>query len=84
MSKKEKLVKRLQSNPKDFTFDELVVLLNYLGYESVKAGKTSGSRVTFMDKEGYVIRLHKPHPRNVLKSYQVSSVIEALRERGVI
>jgi len=46
MSKKEKLMARLLSKPKDFTFEELIVLLGCLGYTEVNIGKTSGSRVT--------------------------------------
>ena len=30
MSKKEKLIDRLIKKPKDFTFDEMVLLLSYL------------------------------------------------------
>ena len=38
MSKKDKLIKRLLEKPKDFTFDELVSLLIYFGYELKKDG----------------------------------------------
>ncbi len=31
MSKKEKLIARLKEMPKDFTFDEVVQLMGYLG-----------------------------------------------------
>ena len=31
MGQKEKLIKRLKSKPKDFTFDDAETLLNYLG-----------------------------------------------------
>lgn len=38
MGQKEKLIQRLTSNPKDFTFDEAESLLKYLDYEcSIKA-----------------------------------------------
>jgi hypothetical protein len=33
MSKSEKLLARLLSNPKDFTWDELGAVLAHLGYE---------------------------------------------------
>lgn len=33
MSKKDKLISRLLQRPKDFTFNEMVSLLGYLGYE---------------------------------------------------
>ena len=75
MSKKEKLARRLRSRPKDFTFDELTTLLKSLGYSMETAGKTSGSRVTFEDESGDYIRLHKPHPHNILKMYQIDDII---------
>ena len=31
MGQKEKLIQRLKSKPKDFTFDDAETLLNYLG-----------------------------------------------------
>jgi hypothetical protein len=84
LSKKEKLVERLLSRPSDFTFDELTTLMNGLGYTLRKAGKTGGSRVTFANDGGDYIRLHKPHPRNILKQYQVDDVIDILSERGLL
>ena len=33
MSKKDKLIDKLLKKPKDFTFDEMVSLLSYFGYE---------------------------------------------------
>ncbi|MCL2721896.1 MAG: type II toxin-antitoxin system HicA family toxin [Treponema sp.] len=84
MSKKEKLVKRFLSRPTDFTFDELATLLKSLGYLKETAGKTSGSRVTFSNQEGDYIRLHKPHPRNILKMYQIDDITANLKEKEKI
>lgn len=84
MSKKEKLIARLLSKPKDFTFEELITLLGCFDFKQVNLGKTSGSRVAFSNGEGEYIRLHKPHPRNILKAYQVEYIITALRERGLL
>jgi hypothetical protein len=84
LSKKEKLVERLLSRPKDFTFEELITLLNRFGYRLEESGKTSGSRVTFANSDGDYIRLHKPHPRNILKQYQVDDVIDVLSERELL
>lgn len=41
MSKKEKLIRRLNMLPKDFTYEELEQLLKYYGYEKMRSGKTS-------------------------------------------
>ena len=79
MSKEEKLIKRLQSKPKDFTYNELRRLLAFWGYIENQSGKTSGSRVSFYNlKTNHIIRLHKPHPGNELKQYQIEQLIEEL------
>ena len=85
MSKKEKLKKRLTARPKDFTFPELITLLNGLGYLECNKGKTSGSRVSFIHSElQHIICLHKPHPANILKLYQVDFIIEELKKYGLL
>ena len=61
MGKKDKLIARLKSKPKDFTFEEAETLLGYLSYERSNKGKTSGSRVMFVNKgKQSQILLHKP------------------------
>ena len=85
MSKGEKLVKRLLAKPNDFTYNELKSLLSHLGYVETQSGKTSGSRVAFInERDKHIIRLHKPHPGNELKKYQIEQVIEELRTRSLI
>lgn len=85
MSKKEKLVERLLSKPKDFSYDELKSLLTGFGYAESNKGKTSGSRVAFInEKNSHIIRLHKPHPKNILKSYQIDLIIEELQKENLI
>ena len=79
MSKKDKLISRLKTVPKDFTFNEAKTLLELCGYSLSNSGKTSGSRVSF--KRGYrIFRLHKPHPRKELPAYQVKSILIELEE----
>jgi hypothetical protein len=85
MSKEEKLIKRLLSIPNDFTYNELRSLLTHLGYVESQSGKTSGSRVAFInEKEKHIIRLHKPHPGNELKRYQIEQLIEELQSRSIL
>ena len=81
MSKKEKLIKRLLSRPKDFTFDELVTLLGFLEY---KMEQGSGSRVKFVNKNGDALWQHRPHPGNILKAYQVKDAISNLTGKGLL
>jgi hypothetical protein len=85
MGKVDKLLKRLISKPKDYTYDELKRLLAAYGYEEAKSGKTSGSRVAFINHHSrHIMRLHKPHPHRALKQYQIDDVIEELRRQGII
>lgn len=84
MSKKDKLIQKLKSRSKDFTYDELKTLLNYLGFEESNKGKTSGSRVEFRDGLGKKVALHKPHPNNIIKSYKINEVIDELEEWRLI
>lgn len=78
MSKIEKLIERLRSRPKDFTWEELKKVLKHYGYEEMSKGKTGGSRRKFVNGSNTVISLHEPHPQNILKSYQLDIVIEHL------
>ena len=83
MSKADKLLKRLLSNPKDFTFDDLATLLTGFGYRLSNSGGTSGSAVRFINGEtGHIIRLHRPHPSPELKQYIVKFVIDELKQEG--
>lgn len=83
MGKKEKLIAKLKSNPKDFTFDEMKTLLEALGFVMSNKGKTSGSRVKFMKGDIPVI-LHKPHPRKKLLEYQIKQITEVLEREDLI
>ena len=84
MGQKDKLIKRLLSEPKDFTFDEAETLLAYLSYKRSDKGRTSGSRVAFISKDHASILLHKPHPGNELKLYQVKQLIDVLEQEELI
>jgi len=80
MSKNNKLVMRLLSYPKDFTYDELKTLLFSFGYREIQG---AGSRVCFA-KETHKIKLHKPHPINKLKRYQLDLIVGELTNKGLI
>lgn len=85
MSRRDKLKKRLLEKPLDFTYDEAKTFLSQLGYGEDNCGHTSGSRVAFVHTQTkHIIRLHKPHPGNILKMYQINELIETLRNQGVI
>lgn len=82
MTKVEKLIDRIKRKPKDFSFDELRKLLSVLGY-SEKQG--AGSRVVFInEKLDHKIKLHKPHPGNLLRHYQLELISRELRQKGLV
>lgn len=84
MGQKEKLIERLKTNPKDFTFDEAETLLGFFGYERRNKGKTSGARVMFVSAGRHSILLHKPHPRKELLAYQIRDLREALEQEELL
>jgi len=82
MTKFEKLASRFLTRPKDFTYSELKSLLSGFGYIEFQG---SGSRVVFFNKKlKHNIKLHKPHPGNILKKYQIDLVINELKSNGLL
>lgn len=84
MSQKEKLIQKLKSKPRNFTFDDAEALLGYFTYSRSNKGKTSGSRVMFVSNQYPPILLHKPHPRKEFLEYQIKQLISALKQEGLI
>ena len=83
MSQKDKLIERLLRKPKDFTFDEMVSLLSYLGFHLKQGGTGSGVKF-FRDDSNEVINFHKPHPNGILKRYVLDQVVEKLRKDDLL
>jgi hypothetical protein len=82
MSKFDKLKERVLKEPKDFTYDELKTLLAGMGYTESNKGKTSGSRVAFINHDTkHILRIHKPHPKNIIKQYALRFIIEELKSQ---
>ena len=84
MGRKEKLRERFKKMPSDFTFDEMLALLEGYGYEKGEKGRTSGSRIIFKNGDKRPIMLHKPHPGNIVKGYAMKQVYDDLKEAGFI
>ncbi|MBO5634858.1 MAG: type II toxin-antitoxin system HicA family toxin [Bacteroidales bacterium] len=84
MGTKQKLLDRLKSLPKDFTFDEAVSVLKTFGYTLRNKGTTSGSRVSFSAPGRAPIMLHKPHPKKIMKQYAIKQLLEILTSNGDI
>lgn len=85
MSQKDKLLAKLLSLSKTFTFEEAETLLGYYSFQRCNKGKTSGSRVVFVNiSTNSKILLHKPHPRKELLEYQMKQLIQQLESEGLI
>lgn len=84
MTKAEKLLQKLTRKPvpKDIKFEEVRICLERLGYEQHTKGKTSGSRVIFIDSQKRVIQLHKSHGSDPIKPKALNYVIESLLDHG--
>ena len=84
MARRDKLLDRFRQQPADFTWDELVRLLRSFGYEVEAKGKTGGSRVRFA-RSGYPsINLHRPHPRTIVRRYQLRQICAFLIAEGLL
>lgn len=78
MSRKDKLLERLESQPKDFTWAEAKTLMGKCGFKLLK-GK--GSRRKFYNEDkALLISLHEPHPNNILKAYIINDLIALLKD----
>ena len=77
MSRKDKLRARLDSLPKDFTWDELVTLLGHYGFKVIN---NSGSRRKFANAGKRIVSFHSPHPGNIVKRYVLEEAKSLLDE----
>lgn len=85
MTKKDKLLARFCRLPKDFTFEEAVTLFAMFGFVLDTKGGTSGSRVEFRNTELKLnFLMHRPHPTNIVKNYQMQLILDFLRNNNLI
>ncbi|MBQ9678036.1 MAG: type II toxin-antitoxin system HicA family toxin [Prevotella sp.] len=85
MNKKDKLVRRFRTQPKDFTFEEVTALFQGYGFTLENKGATSGSRIRFYnetDQKSYI--MHKPHPSNIIKGYMMRDILNYLLKNNYI
>lgn len=82
MDKKDKLIEKLRSNPKSFTYAEAVSLLDYFDYQEDNKGKTSGSRVVFRkDATSAKFALCRKAWAPILRSKKKESIIRYVISR---
>lgn len=82
MSRQQKLLSRLQSKPKDFTWSEAVALMESFDFYLLKS---SGSSRKFVHKTTKVkVLIHEPHPEKIVKAYAMQNLIDGLTNAGEI
>jgi hypothetical protein len=85
MSKYDNVLLKLLNRNSTITYQEIMYLLGKLGYKESQRGKTSRSRVAFINEEDkHIIRLDKPHPGNELKDYVKREIILELKDKKLI
>lgn len=85
VSKLQKILDWIINSSGTIIYSELSYVLSKFGYFEIKTGKTSGSLVTFYNKsKKLLIRLHKPHPGNELKDYQVKLIRSHLEQNKLL
>jgi len=82
VSKKDKLLARLQQKPKDFSWGEAESLARACGFHLVN--KPGSARMFVHGKTATKMRLHEPHPQKTLMPYMLDILIEGLRAAGEI
>ena len=76
---REKLYERLKNNPRNVDFNELVTLLEGLGFEK-KLGK-GGAHISFRHPELQLyVHVAKPHPHNKVLPVYVNRIVKAIEK----
>ena len=85
MSSIEKLIERMKTVPRDFTYDEASRIAKYFHYQERQG---DGSRVRFYrESDQKVILLHKPHRPNSQNTMLIGAIkdfVKRLKENGDI
>lgn len=82
MSRRDKLLAKLNAANNTFPWADLETLMVQLGYEQQEK---AGSRVRFYNaKTGHMLRLHRPHPENIIKGGALKAVCLALKQEGYL
>ena len=80
MSKLEKLLQKIEENPKNVRFEDIEALLNGLGFKT----RSKGSHYTFK-KDRSIIMVVKPHGKKKFAAIvDVKKILEYLKEEGYV
>lgn len=81
MNKKDKVIKRFLSKPKDLTWSEYVKFFEIHGF-TLHNG--DGSKRRFINENNQIFTIHEPHPSNIMKPYTIKEAIKWLGENGLL
>jgi len=83
MGSREKLIRRMRSIPADFTFEELVKVFRWAGFELVEKG---GSHCYFINVAGDVFHTWRAHGRkeNRAPKSDLRAAIRFLEQRRLL
>lgn len=85
MGRLEKVKDKFLNHHSVVTFNDLKYMLSQMNYKEKRTGKTSGSRVAYVNTQtNHIIRLHKPHPGNELKKYVKNYIVKELIKQGLL
>lgn len=85
MSRIDKLKQRFLSEPipTDFRWDDLVRMLDSMGF-TMETNDGSARRFVCTVMPEIVIFIHEPHPKKILKNYQMRDIRQILRDNGLL
>lgn len=82
MTRREKLLLKLQHADKTFHWKDLVSLLTQCGYQ---ISEGAGSRVRFFNPQtNHLIRIHRPHPGNEIHKAALKDIKTMLTQEGIL
>lgn len=86
MSQKSKLLTKLQRNPppKDFRWEELILVMDILGFDLDTSGGGSHGHFVYKEDQDKVIDIYRPHPSGILYSKQLKSIVCQLKSWGML
>jgi predicted RNA binding protein YcfA (HicA-like mRNA interferase family) len=82
VSRKDKLIEKLQGRPNNFTWDEAVKLMSACGFKLHNKGGSARMFVHVATRTK--VRLHEPHPQPTLLPYMMDQLLDGLRAAGEI
>ena len=84
MSTKKKLQEKLQRipPPKDFRWDDLVTVMDHLGFDLDQSGGGSHKHFVLRSDADKIVDIYRPHPNGIMYGTQLREIVEKLKDWG--